>query len=59
MVQIAQENTLIKGLISDIIPKGVAILQYPDDTILCLEDDTETMRNMKLLLYIYMKRCQD
>jgi hypothetical protein len=55
MVQIAQENTLIKGLISDIIPKGVAILQYPDDTILCLEDDTETMRNMKLLLYIYEK----
>jgi hypothetical protein len=55
MVQIAQENTLIKGLISDIIPKGVAILQYADDTILCMEDDTETMRNMKLLLYIYEK----
>jgi hypothetical protein len=55
MVQIAQENTLIKGLIADLIPKGVAILQYADDTILCLEDDTETVRNMKLLLYIYEK----
>jgi hypothetical protein len=53
MVQIAQENTLIKGLISDIIPNGVAILQYADDTILCMEDDIETMKNMKLLLYVY------
>jgi hypothetical protein len=31
MVQIAQENNLVKGLISDIIPRGVAILQYVDD----------------------------
>jgi mannosylglycoprotein endo-beta-mannosidase len=42
-------------MISDIIPKGVAILQYADDTILCMEDDTEIMTNMKILLYIYEK----
>jgi hypothetical protein len=55
MVQRAQENNLIKGLISDLIPKRVAILQYADDTILCMEDDVETMTNMKILLYLYEK----
>jgi len=35
----AQRNGLITGLISHIIPNGVAILQYADDTILFVEDD--------------------
>jgi hypothetical protein len=55
MVHLAQENNLIKGLIPNIIPKGVAILQYADDTILCMDDEVETMTNMKILLYIYEK----
>jgi hypothetical protein len=55
LVHLAQENNLIKGLIPDVIPKGVAILQYADDTILCMDDDVETMTNMKILLYIYEK----
>jgi hypothetical protein len=33
LIHKAQENNLIIGLISHIIPKGVAILQYADDTI--------------------------
>ena len=33
MVYKAQRNGLITGLISHIIPNGVAILQYADDTI--------------------------
>lgn len=36
-----------------LIPKGVAILQYADDTILCLENSIEMARNVKLLLYLY------
>jgi hypothetical protein len=30
----------------------VAILQYTDDTTLCMEDDEDTAQNMKLLLYL-------
>ena len=31
----------------------MVILQYADDTIICLKDNIETARNMKLLLYLY------
>lgn len=53
MVLKAQSNNLITGLAANLIPNGVAILQYADDTILCLEDDIEKARNVKLLLYLY------
>ena len=36
-----------------IIPNGVAILQYADDTIIFLKHGIECARNMKLLLYMY------
>ena len=29
------------------------MLQYADDTILCVQDDLETAQNLKLLLYLY------
>ena len=53
MVTLAQENGLIEGLVPDYIPKGVAILQYTDDTIICLKDSRENAQNMKLPLYLY------
>jgi len=53
MVRQAQNNNLLCGLASNIIPNGVAILQYADDTIICLKHDLEMARNMKLLLYLY------
>ena len=53
MVTLAQENGLIEGLVPDYIPKGVAILQYADDTIISLKDSRENAQNMKLLLYLY------
>jgi hypothetical protein len=37
MVIEAQNGDVITGLISNLIPKGVAILQYVDDTIMCLQ----------------------
>jgi hypothetical protein len=40
-------------LIVHIIPHGVAILQYADDTIICLKHDLTKTRNLKLLLYLY------
>ena len=57
MIKQAQRNGLITGLASNLIDKGVAVLQYADDTIICLENNMEDARNMKLLLYIYMKLC--
>ena len=41
MVNVAQQNGLVEDLISHIIPKGVAILQYADDTIVCLKHSLE------------------
>jgi hypothetical protein len=53
LIHKAQENNLITGLISHIIPKGVAILQYADDTILFLKHDLNGATHMKLLLYLF------
>jgi hypothetical protein len=53
MVQKAQENVLFTGLISHIIPNGVVILQYADDTIIFLKHDMEEVVHMKLLLYLF------
>jgi hypothetical protein len=53
MVLKAQHNSPISSLIKNLIPMGATILQYTDDTIVCLEHDLEQARNMKLLLYIF------
>uniref|UniRef100_A0A453DES7 Reverse transcriptase domain-containing protein n=1 Tax=Aegilops tauschii subsp. strangulata TaxID=200361 RepID=A0A453DES7_AEGTS len=37
MIKNAQKNNLIVGLASGLIPNGVVVLQYADDTIICLE----------------------
>jgi hypothetical protein len=50
---VAHQNGLIEGLISHIIPNGVAILQYADDTIICLKHSLEGATHMKYLLYLY------
>jgi hypothetical protein len=50
---VAHQNGLIEGLISHIIPNGVAILQYADDTIICLKHSLEGATHMKFLLYLY------
>ena len=47
------KNKLIVGLAADLIPDGVAVLQYADDTIICIEDDIEKAVNLKLLLYMF------
>ena len=52
MVRKAQRWDLICGLANNLIDKGVAILQYADVTIICLKDDLEVARTMKLL-YLY------
>lgn len=53
MIHNAHTNGLIKGLADNLIHNGVAILQYADDTIICLDNCDESTRNAKLLLYLY------
>ena len=53
MIQQAQRNGLIQGLIPEYVENGIAILQYADDTILCLQDEDDSAQNMKLLLYLF------
>jgi hypothetical protein len=53
MISLAQKNNLIKGLVPEYIENGVAVLQYADDTILCIRDDKEQASHLKLLLYLY------
>jgi hypothetical protein len=40
-------------LAPDLVDKGVGILQYADDTVLCLSHDPEKAVNLKLLLYLF------
>jgi hypothetical protein len=53
MIVKAQSNGLINGLVKHLISNGVAILQYTDDTIICLENDMKKGSYMKLLLSLY------
>lgn len=48
-----QNNNLICGLVSHLIPKGVCILQYADDNVVMFQDNVEMGINVKLLLYIF------
>ena len=48
-----QRNSLIRGLIPEYIQNGVALLQFADDTILCLQDDLDNAQNIKFLLYLH------
>jgi hypothetical protein len=41
MVVCAQDNEMLTGLASNLIPKGIAIMQYTDDTVMCLAHDLE------------------
>ena len=53
MILEAQKNGLFEGLASDLVDKGVAVLQYADDTVLCISHDPEKAINLKLLLYVF------
>jgi hypothetical protein len=48
MISLAQSNKLIEGLVPEYIDNGVAVLQYADDTILCIQDNKEQAAHLKL-----------
>jgi hypothetical protein len=43
----------VNGLIPHLVDGGVYILQYADDTIICVKHDLQTSLNMKLILCIF------
>ena len=49
LIKAASVN-LIKGLCPNLCPGGVVSLQYADDTILFMENNAETARNLKSIL---------
>jgi hypothetical protein len=53
MIIKAQSNDMITSLIKHMIPRRIVVLQYVDDTILCLENNVEKASNVKLLLPLY------
>ena len=55
IVHKAQLNGLLTGLISHIVPNGVAIQQYADDTIIFLKHDFEGAAHMKILIFLFEK----
>ena len=44
MILQAQKNGLFVDLSPDLVENGIAILQYADDTILCISHDPESLR---------------
>lgn len=53
LIENAQDACLIKGLVSHLIPKGVPLLQYTDDTILMIECEEVYILHLKFLLYCF------
>jgi hypothetical protein len=49
----AKEDGRVEGLIPHLVEGGVSILQYADDTIICMEHNLEKSLNMKLILCIF------
>jgi hypothetical protein len=58
MVVKAQDNNIVAGLIGHLSPNEFAILQYADDTVLCLQEDIEKLE-MSNCCCTFMSRCQD
>ena len=51
-VRLARNRAHIVSLFITWLIKGVTILQYVNDTILIIQDATESARNLKLFLYL-------
>lgn len=53
MLRKAKEKGHIRVLVQHLIEGGINHLQYADDTILLIERDEESIRNVKFLLYYF------
>jgi hypothetical protein len=55
MLKKAVRNNHVKGLLGDLIPRGVLLLQYVDDTLLFSNHDSSRIRNLKIVLMLFEK----
>lgn len=53
IIDIAQRKGLVKGVISHLVPGGVPILQYADDTVIMMECEDDYYLHLKFLLYCF------
>jgi hypothetical protein len=53
MILNAQENGLLVDLALDLITNGIVVLQYVDDTVICLQHDPDKAINLKFMLYTF------
>jgi hypothetical protein len=53
LVERVQNEGLLTSLCTDFAEKGIAILQYADDTILLLQNNLYQARNLKILLCLF------
>lgn len=53
MILKAQKNHMIVGMAPDLIENGVVVLQYADDTVLCINHEPDKAINLKLLLFMF------
>ena len=49
----AQDLDLVQGLVQNLIPNRISMLQYADDTIFMFKDNLESARNLKLILCMF------
>jgi hypothetical protein len=50
LINRAEVDGQISGIVPHLVDDGLSILQYADDTILFMDHDLDKARNMKLLL---------
>lgn len=53
IVRKAKQKGHIKGVVPHIVPGGLTHLQYADDTVILMDCDDHTIKNMKFLLYCF------
>jgi hypothetical protein len=53
MLNTAKQKGNVRGLVPHLVEGGLTELQYANDTILFLEYDDTTIRNLKFLLYCF------
>jgi hypothetical protein len=49
----AAEKGLIRGVLDNVIEKGISHIQYADDTVLMIDGSDESIINLKIVLYCF------
>jgi hypothetical protein len=49
----ASTNGRIKGILEDLIPRGITHIQYADDTVIMIDGSSTSITNLKLVLYCF------